>query len=376
VTGRIDLLFDARHIQQSGIGTYIETEIQHLAKTITAHGFSLGLLVDRDKVPELPDGTATVFSQPPDAPMYSLAEQRAWRNALATVRPRALWVPHYPFPFATLAPRNRHIRLFVTVHDTLHLRQSSVTGQNFAFRAYARTMIELDARRADIIFTPSAATATSLAKVVPRARLEVTRFPVDEAWFAAADPQLSPIEGRYILFVGNAKWHKNLTVLFKAFEEVAGEISQNLVVAGAGAAVRTIDERVNTYASSHADRVRTIGRVDFEALRAIVAGADLLVMPSLHEGVGLPPLEAMASRTAVLASDIPALRETCGDGAEYFDPHDHRTLVPLLRRYCCDDEARAALAARGWTHVTARQATISRSAAAEAICAELDRDQR
>ncbi len=94
-------------------------------------------------------------------------------------------------------------------------------------------------------------------------------------------------------------------------------------------------------------------------------------MPSLHEGAGLPPLEAMASRTAVLSSNIPALRETCGDGAEFFDPHDVDALAALLRTYGTDEAARDELAARGHTHVVERQTTIDPEAAAEAICADL-----
>ena len=119
-----------------------------------------------------------------------------------------------------------------------------------------------------------------------------------------------------------------------------------------------------------------IGRLDFDVLRCLVAGADLLVMPSLFEGAGLPPLEAMASHTAVVCSDIPALKETCGDGADYFDPHDHLALAKLLNTYCRDEAARAQLAARGWLHVRERQARISATAAAEAVCLELNRTRR
>ena len=119
--------------------------------------------------------------------------------------------------------------------------------------------------------------------------------------------------------------------------------------------------------------MQVMGRLDFAVLRALVAGADLLVMPSLHEGAGLPPIEAMASHTGVLASDIAALRETCGDGADYFDPYDASTLVPLLRRYGTDDGDRAALATRGWTHVMTRQASSSLRPGAEAVADELAR---
>ena len=124
-------------------------------------------------------------------------------------------------------------------------------------------------------------------------------------------------------------------------------------------------------AEEQGDRVQVMGRLDFEVLRSLVAGADLLVMPSLHEGAGLPPIEAMASHTAVLASDITALRETCGDGADYFNPYDRRALADLLRTYCLDDSARDGLAARGWAHVTTRQAGLSFQHAVEVVASEL-----
>jgi glycosyltransferase involved in cell wall biosynthesis len=134
-----------------------------------------------------------------------------------------------------------------------------------------------------------------------------------------------------------------------------------------------LDESVHAQAAALGDRVHMIGRLEFDELRSLVAAADLLVMPSFNEGAGLPPLEAMASHTAVLSSNIPSLRETCGDGADYFEPTDRSELAQLLRTYCLDDQARAELTARGWAHVTQRQSHISTGAAANAILAELGR---
>ncbi|MBX8688128.1 glycosyltransferase [Mycobacterium sp. 20091114027_K0903767] len=371
MTECIDLLLDARHINQSGIGTYIRTELPTVEKTLAEHGLSLAVLADDGKAPPVLSSTNVVSAHPTNAAMYSAGEQRVWRHALKSLRPRALWLPHYPFPFAIFGPGNRRTKLFVTIHDILHVQPQSVSGKGFAYRAYAHAMISMDARRCNTIFTPSRATADALAKVSPRAQTVVTPIPVGEAWLTPADASQTPIEGRYILFVGNTKWHKNLPALFQAFREIASAIPHKLVIAGAGESVRNFDDRLAGYATELAARVQTIGRLDFDVLRAMVAGADLLVMPSLYEGAGLPPLEAMASHTAVLASSIPSLRETCGDGAEYFDPHDHRTLAELLRKYCCDDAARTGLAARGWAHVNSRQSQIKPNTAAETICAEL-----
>src|SRR6185436_14964565 len=89
----IDLLFDARHIRQSGIGTYIGTLLPQLEETFASRRMSLAVLAAGHAVPPLRDGTTVVVEHEP-APMYSLAEQRVWDRALRTVRPRGLWVPH------------------------------------------------------------------------------------------------------------------------------------------------------------------------------------------------------------------------------------------------------------------------------------------
>lgn len=361
-------MFDARHIRQSGIGTYLRLQLPHLEDTARRHGLRLAVLADSDTAPALQPTTRLVIAQPESAAMYTPAEQQAWRHAFDTVRPRAVWLPHYPFPLARLLPAHRRMLTYVTVHDTIHLLPHDISGQTWARRAYARVMLQADARQCRRIFTVSHATEVTLSR---SARVQVTPIPVDEVWFEPADPALAPVSAPYLLYVGNSKRYKNLVQLLAAFVDIKDTVPHRLVIAGGGASLRTMDDRVRELAEANADRVTVTGQVPFAELRSLVAGADLLVMPSLHEGAGLPPLEAMASGTAVLASSIPSLRETCGAGAEYFDPHDRAGLAQLMRRYCTDADARAALAERGHSHVVERQNKIDPAAAAEAICADL-----
>jgi glycosyltransferase involved in cell wall biosynthesis len=234
-------------------------------------------------------------------------------------------------------------------------------------------MLGADALTCRRIFTPSEATAMTLKGIVRSAQVMVTPIPVDEIWFEPTDPTLSPVDGPYLAYVGNSKRYKNLPLLLEAFANLAGSIPHKLVIAGGGASLRTLDDRVRRIAEDNQDRIIVTGQLDFAVLRALVASADLLIMPSLHEGAGLPPLEAMASRTAVLSSDIPVLRETCGDGADYFDPHDRDNLAQMMSALCTDDGKRAELAARGYSHVVARQQSISATAAADEICTTLVR---
>lgn len=367
----VDLLFDARHIRQSGIGTYIRTQLPHLEEAAARHRVSLAVLADDVSLPALRPTTRVVHASPASAAMYTAAEQAVWRRAFQETRPRAVWLPHYPYPLARLLPGNRRTLMYVTVHDAIHVLPHRVSGQSLARRVYARAMLSADAQSCRRIFTPSEATATTLQTIARRARVSVTPIPVDEIWFEPTDPSLSPISDPYLLYVGNTKRYKNLPLLLESFSELAETIPHKLVIAGGGASLRTLDERVRRLAEDSPDRVVVIGQLDFAVLRSLVAGAELLIMPSLHEGAGLPPLEAMASHTAVLASDIPAIRETCGDGADYFDPHDRAGLARLIRTHCEDDAARAALSKRGYAHVVRRQQRICATAAADEICAEL-----
>ncbi|WP_234880317.1 glycosyltransferase family 4 protein [Mycolicibacterium litorale] len=367
----MDLLFDARHIRQSGIGTYIRTQLPHLEDAAARNGLCLAVLADPDSRPALRPSTEVIIASPSGAPMYSAAEQSAWRHAFEETRPRAVWLPHYPYPLARLLPGRRGMSLYVTVHDTIHLLPEAISGQSRARRAYARAMLKADAKGCRRIFTVSEATKVTLTEIEPSARVLVTPIPVDEVWLQPADPDLSPVQGRYVLYVGNTKRHKNLPLVLEAFAGLRDEIPHKLVIAGGGASLRTLDDRVRRLAEDNPDRVLVTGQLEFAALRALVASAELLIMPSLYEGAGLPPLEAMASRTAVLSSTIPALRETCGDGAEFFDPHQPDQLAELLRTYCTDDAARAELAERGHDHVLARQRRIRATAAADAICSDL-----
>lgn len=367
----MDLLFDARHIRQSGIGTYIRTQIPHLEEAAARDGLSLAVLADPDSLPALRPDTDVVPATPSHAPMYSVAEQAAWRHAFDVTRPRAVWLPHYPYPLARVLPAGRGMSLYVTVHDTIHLLPEDISGQSRARRWYARAMLSADAKFSRRIFTVSEATAATVRAIEPAAPVLVTPIPVDEVWLQPADPELSPVRGRYLLYVGNTKRHKNLPLVLEAFARLKDTIPHRLVIAGGGASLRTLDDRVRRLAEDDPDRVVVTGQLDFAALRSLVASAELLIMPSLYEGAGLPPLEAMASRTAVLSSSIPALRETCGDGAEFFDPHNPDDLAQLLRRYCADDRARAELADRGHAHVLARQQRICATASADAIFGEL-----
>jgi glycosyltransferase involved in cell wall biosynthesis len=152
---------------------------------------------------------------------------------------------------------------------------------------------------------------------------------------------------RYVLALGTVEPRKNLPVLVRAFDKVAAADPElRLVVAGAdgwGA-----DEfRAAWTAAQHADRVVRLGYVDDGQRRDLLAGARVLAYPSLYEGFGLVPLEAMSAGTPVVASRAGALPEVLGDAAVLVDPDDAGGLASALEQVLTNETLRADLLHRG-----------------------------
>jgi glycosyltransferase involved in cell wall biosynthesis len=146
----------------------------------------------------------------------------------------------------------------------------------------------------------------------------------------------------YLLFVGSLEPRKNLKMLLEAWQ-LGGFDGATLAVVGAsGHLFRKLEF------DSIPEGVRLLGRAEDEALPALYSGAAGFVYPSIYEGFGLPPLEAMACGCPVAVSDIPAHREVCDETAMYFDrfsPKDISSKLDWLLRL--DNSSRALLAEQG-----------------------------
>jgi glycosyltransferase involved in cell wall biosynthesis len=179
---------------------------------------------------------------------------------------------------------------------------------------------------------------------------------------------------RFVLAVGTVEPRKDLPTLVRAFDIVARDDPDlRLVLAGAdGWGAEALTAAVG--AARHRTRIARLGRVDDRARVDLLAAAAVYAFPSLYEGFGLPPVEAMGAGVPVVASRAGALPEVCRDGADLVEAGDPDGLAAALARILGDDAHRATLVERGrrvaagydWTRASDRLAELFQAAHATA----------
>jgi glycosyltransferase involved in cell wall biosynthesis len=227
----------------------------------------------------------------------------------------------------------------VTIHDVFHLAMPEYTG-GLLKRVYARLMFAAVVKKAHAILCVSCFTAVELTRLtgISAEKLNVILLGVDESWYhieTLPRPESKP----YLLYVGNVKPHKNLSSLVEAFAMLVDVIPHDLIIVGKKDDLITADKEVECQASRLGDRVRFTGLVGQESLQQYFVHADALVFPSLYEGFGLPPLEAMACGCPVIVSNRASLPEVCGEAAVYCNPEDPSDIAEKIRMVVMDDSS-------------------------------------
>jgi len=256
---------------------------------------------------------------------------------------------HYPATVGSLfALRNT----VLTVHDLSFLHQPRWFRTGHA--AYYRHAVARSARLARRVIADSQATAADLHERlgIPEDRIDVIPLGVDEAYKPLPEDAAARVRTKYglperhFLYLGTLEPRKNLERLIEAWSRIADACPLDLVLAGrSGWKTGAIEHAIA--ASPHARRIHRPGFVDQQDLPALIGAAEVFVWPSLCEGFGLPPLEAMACGVPVLTSNVSSLPEVVGDAALLVDPHDVDAIATAMLQLVKDASLRDALKARG-----------------------------
>jgi glycosyltransferase involved in cell wall biosynthesis len=354
----LKIVIDARRIRDFGIGTYIRNLVQALARADQENQYAV--VASSAQAPLLsglpPNFETAIFEADDMRPTEHVAFPLFLRRFSANV----FHIPLNRVPFFMPKP------YVVTVHDMASLLFSQESGFRMNIRRYR---FRRGLLRAGKVLAVSAATRRDVVQTlgVPADRVRLVYSAPAPEFFQrghAADRETDEQERRrileryqinypFLLYAGNIRPQKNIPRLVEAFAVVRNELANHPVYSD----LRLIiigDQIARNPAVRHAvihSRVencaRFLGFVPFDTLRIFYECATAFVFPSLYEGFGLPPLEAMASGTPVVTSNISSLPEAVDDAAMLVNPENVFDIARGIREVLLNEDLRRALVAKG-----------------------------
>jgi glycosyltransferase involved in cell wall biosynthesis len=353
---------DARKLHDFGIGTYIRNLLRYLARADRDTEY---VLLCQEPDLKITEQLGTNFRAVlEESPNYSLREQVHVPYLLLRERPDVYHAPHYVLPPAVPC------RSVVTIHDCIHLMFPQYLPNRAAY-AYAKALMWSAVRRSDRILTVSEASKRDILHYfnVSPDKIVVVYNAIDERFAVEpSEDDLARVRERYqldhgfVLYTGNIKPHKNLVRLIEAFEGLRKDGFDDLKLLFIGDEISKFPAlRRAVHKHKLHKYVRFLGFVKDDTLAILYRLAAVFVFPSLYEGFGLPPLEAMASGTPVVTSNLSSMPEVAGDAAVLVDPYDPHSIKDGISRVLSDQALREELRARGL--VRARDFSWERSVA-------------
>src|SRR2546423_7662014 len=281
---------------------------------------------------------------------YSFAEQIAIPRALAREKVDLFHAPHYVLPPLVRCPS------VVTIHDCIHLMFPQYLPNRWAL-TYARTSMSMAARRATRVLTVSESSKRDIQRFVdiPSSKVDVIYNSFDPRFGVEPDAETVDrvreryqLQSQFVLYAGNVKPHKNLERLIEAFHIVRsrGLDELKLILIGDEISKYTALRRAVHRHQLH-NYVRFLGYLPEETLAVMYRLAGVFVFPSLYEGFGLPPLEAMASGTPVVTSNVSSLPEVAADAAVLVDPFEPTAIADAICRVLTVETLRRDLRKKG-----------------------------
>ena len=251
---------------------------------------------------------------------------------------------------AAMPAYSTSIPLVLTIHDAIPWRHPEWFTRANALQQ--RLLAGRAARRADLVLTDSHASKRDIIEFlrVPEERITVIHLGVSPAFSSTLRDthwlsERFGITGPVVLSVGTPEPRKNLSGTLSIFARVSRELPDAtlLLVGGGGWRSNDLDQQI----AACSGRVVRAGHIDFAELTRTYASADCFLFPSLLEGFGFPPLEAMASGVPVVCSDRPSLPEVVGEAAITAPPNDHAALATAVLKVLTNETVAGDLRARG-----------------------------
>lgn len=358
---------DARMIFSSGIGTYLFNNLLKIVDKLDAEFILLGNKSELCKI----FTKATVGFADVDAKIYTPKEQLVLAKAIK--KTDLHWSPNFNFPFF-LSPKTK---LIVTIHDINHLQTWFRNGSSVdKIKSHiAEFYIGYALKRAAKIITVSEFTKNQLMLTykVSGAKINVIHLGVDHDKFNTSytDIQIDEVKarygltGNYLIYLGNIKPHKNLIKLVLSYSLLDHQLldQYHLVIAGEfdrfAGRHKALYDLLDSLPEEVRKNIKFTGFIEEHDLPVLLKGAKLMVFPSLYEGFGLPPLEAMACGCPVVASNLASIPEVCNDAAMYFDPYDEISMKDAITLLLQNPALRQSYIDKGLTHVAKFQWTFS-----------------
>lgn len=255
--------------------------------------------------------------------------QHIWEHL---VLPLQTMGSHLLFCPANIAPLwiPRKIKLVVTLHDIAYLTHHKSVSK--VFGAYYRWLIPKILKRANAVITISEASKREIARYYPFAESKT------HVIYNGIGENFSPIDfhtkTKTILYVGSLHERKNFISVIQAFQQIQNEIDDyRLIVIGKFSDIFNLTPETQKIINDAKQNPKIVflDSVSMKDIQRYYAQAALFLFPSFYEGFGFPPLEAMASGTPVITSNLSSMPEICGGAALYVDPYDIDDIVVKVK---------------------------------------------
>lgn len=335
---------DARKINDLGIGTYIKNIITRLP-----------LLSDDEYVlfgssEKLKDYNIPVIEF--NLPVYSIKEQIKFPGIIKKSGIDLFHSPHYVVPLFSFKKAECLRSMVVTVHDLIHLIFPEYLPSRPAY-FYAKFMISSACRKAKKIITISENTKKDIIKYfnLEPSKIKVVYLGVSEIFKQSAEKSAKARAkyGKYLLYVGAIRPHKNILTLIESFYKLKKEknIKHNLIIIGRGKMpyINEVKRKINNYFMQN--EVLMFENLPQKKLIEFYCGSDLFVFPTLYEGFGLPVLEAMACGCPVLTSDTSSLPEVAGDAGIMVNPLSIEEISQAIYKIITNENLRNQMIQKG-----------------------------